>query len=88
MKIIINDVEMSLPKKEFSILLLLTSKPEKVFSREEIYRKIWGTDVIVGDRTMDVHIRKLRKKIVGLGIDDVIQSVYGVGCRYQAYIKP
>ena len=52
-----------LPKKEFELLLLLVSRPGKVFTREEIYHKIWGNDVIVGDRTIDVHIRKLRKKI-------------------------
>lgn len=53
----------SLPKKQFEILVLLSSKPEKFFSREEIYQKIWGDDIIVGDRTLDVHIRKLREKI-------------------------
>jgi len=58
-----NNKEIFLPKKEFQLLQLLVSKPEKVFSRDEIYRKIWGENIIVGDRTLDVHIRKLRKKI-------------------------
>jgi len=52
-----------LPKKQYQILLLLSSKPENYFSRDQIYMKIWGTDIIVGDRTLDVHIRKLREKI-------------------------
>ena len=51
-----------LPRKEFELLFLLGSKPEKVFTREEIMNKVWGTLVIVGDRTIDVHIRKLREK--------------------------
>ena len=63
-KVFIEDqVIKDVPKKQFQILQLLTSKPEKYFSREEIYTKIWGTDIIVGDRTLDVHIRKLREKI-------------------------
>ena len=53
----------NIPKKQFQILVLLCSKPERVFSRAEIYNKIWGLDIIVGDRTLDVHIRKLREKI-------------------------
>ena len=53
----------NIPKKQFQILILLSSKPERFFSREEIYNKIWGIDIIVGDRTLDVHIRKLREKI-------------------------
>jgi len=52
-----------LPKKEFQILLMLASNPEKVFLRDEIYNTVWGSDIIVGDRTLDVHIRKLRKNI-------------------------
>jgi len=53
----------TLPKKEFDLLLLLASKPERVFTREEIYLKIWGSNLIVGDRTLDVHVRKLRERI-------------------------
>ena len=55
--------EVALPRKEFALLDLLYSSPGKLFSREEIYAKIWGTEVVVGDRTIDVHIRKLRQKI-------------------------
>jgi len=67
-----------LPKKEFSLLLLLVSKPHKVFMREEIFSKVWGDDIIVGDRTIDVHIRKLREKIG----EDLIQTVKGVGYKF------
>ena len=69
-----------LPRKEFELLALIMSKPEKVFHRDEIMSKVWGTEVIVGDRTIDVHIRKLRKK---LG-DDHIHTIKGVGYKYQA----
>lgn len=72
--------EIVLPKKEFELLRLLASKPSKVFSREEIFSKIWGDNVIVGDRTIDVHIRKIREKI-GL---DVIRTVKGVGYKFEA----
>ena len=67
-----------LPRKEFELLRLLLSKPGKVFSREEIYRSIWGSDVIVGNRTIDVHIRKLREK---LG-DQYIRTVKGIGYKF------
>ncbi len=70
--------EIILPKKEFTLLLLLVSKPHKVFMREEIFSKVWGDDIIVGDRTIDVHIRKLREKIG----EDLIQTVKGVGYKY------
>jgi len=68
-----------LAKKEFELLSLLVSKPGKVFTREEIFNKIWGTDVIVGNRTIDVHIRKLREK---LG-NDYIKTIKGVGYKYE-----
>ena len=67
-----------MPKKEFELLLLLVSKPGKVFTREEIYNKIWGDDVIVGDRTIDVHIRKLREKLTS----DHIKTFKGIGYRF------
>lgn len=73
-----NEQKFYFPKKEFELLLLLTSVPERVFTREEIYSKVWGQHLIVGDRTIDVHIRKLREK---LG-DDYIQTVKGVGYRF------
>ncbi len=68
-----------LAKKEFELLLLLVSKPGKVFSREEIFNKVWGTDVIVGNRTIDVHIRKLREK---LG-DHYIKTIKGIGYKFE-----
>jgi two-component system, OmpR family, alkaline phosphatase synthesis response regulator PhoP len=71
--------EINLPKKEFSLLLLLTSKPSKVFTREEIFDKIWGADVFVGDRTIDVYIRKLREK---LG-PEKIKTIKGVGYKFE-----
>ena len=70
---------LQLPKKEFELLALLMSKPGKVFLREENYARVWGNDIIVGDRTIDVHIRKLREK---LG-DDRIGTVKGMGYRFE-----
>jgi two-component system alkaline phosphatase synthesis response regulator PhoP len=72
--------ELSLPKKEFELLLLLASKPDKVFSRDEIFANVWGHDVIVGDRTIDVHIRKIREK---LGIKS-IKTIKGVGYKFES----
>ena len=77
-KIYYKDSEISLPGKEFKIISLLASEPEKVFTRDEIYSNIWGDKVIVGDRTIDVYIRKLRKKIPAKHIE----TVKGVGYRY------
>ena len=71
--------EIVLPRKEFELLALLYSKPQKVFSREEIFSNVWGNDVIVGDRTIDVHVRKLREK---LG-DQHIVTIKGVGYKYE-----
>jgi len=68
-----------LPRKEFELIELLTSRPNKVFTREEIFEKVWGNDVIVGDRTIDVHIRRIRDK---LGIEN-IRTVKGVGYKYE-----
>lgn len=69
--------EVSLPKKEFELLALLMSQPENVFTREVILATVWGNDIVVGDRTIDVHIRKLREK---LG-DEFIKTVKGVGYK-------
>ncbi len=69
--------EMVLPRKEFELLFLLAGKPGKVFKREEILNKIWGKDVIVGDRTIDVHIRKLREKFG----NDIIKTAKGIGYK-------
>lgn len=74
----VNSREMVLPRKEFELLYLLASKPGKVFLREEIYSKIWGDDIIVGDRTIDVHIRKLREKI---GENHII-TIKGIGYKF------
>ncbi len=71
---------LQLPKKEFELLALLMGKPGKVFRREEIYTHVWGNDVFVGDRTIDVHIRKLREKIG----DDRIGTVKGMGYKFEA----
>ncbi len=71
--------EIVLPKKEFELLRLLASKPNKVFTREEIFSKVWGDNVIVGDRTIDVHIRKIREKI---GLEN-IRTVKGVGYKFE-----
>jgi two-component system alkaline phosphatase synthesis response regulator PhoP len=75
----LNGKEILLARKEFELLALLASKPGKVFLRHEILNQIWGTDVIVGDRTIDVHIRKIRQK---LGLD-CISTVKGVGYKFE-----
>jgi len=75
----VGDTDLSLPKKEFELLNLLASKPGKVFSREDILHKIWGEDVVVGDRTIDVHIRKLRQK---LG-EEKIKTLKGIGYKFE-----
>jgi two-component system alkaline phosphatase synthesis response regulator PhoP len=77
-KVINNGEEMVLPRKEFELLALLTSKPDKVFKREVILEKVWGNEVVVGGRTIDVHIRKLREKIG----DDHFKTVKGVGYKF------
>lgn len=74
----IGDQLWQLPRKEFELLHLLVSRPDKVFSREEIYRAVWGDEVVVGDRTIDVHIRKLREKIG----ESRIGTLKGVGYRF------
>jgi two-component system, OmpR family, alkaline phosphatase synthesis response regulator PhoP len=73
-----DNIEMVLPRKEFELLSLLVSKPGKVFTREEIYYSVWGDNVVVGDRTIDVHIRKLREKIG----NDHIKTLKGIGYKY------
>jgi two-component system alkaline phosphatase synthesis response regulator PhoP len=71
--------EIELAKKEFELLSLLAAKPGKVFTREEIFLKVWGTDVIVGNRTIDVHIRKLREKIG----ESYIKTIKGIGYKFE-----
>ena len=73
------DQEIALPKKEFRLFALLSSKPGKVFTREYILDQVWGDEVVVGDRTIDVHIRKLREKIG----DDYFKTVKGVGYKFE-----
>ena len=68
----------SLAKKEFELIQLLVSRPGKVFTRQEIFNKIWGMDVIVGDRTIDVHIRKIREKVG----EDYIKTIKGIGYKF------
>lgn len=68
-----------LPKKEFKLLRLLANTPNKVFTREEIFSKVWGDDVIVGDRTIDVHVRKIREKIG----EDYIKTIKGIGYKLE-----
>jgi two-component system alkaline phosphatase synthesis response regulator PhoP len=79
-KIVKDNIEIVLPRKEFELLYLLASKPGKVFKREEILDKVWGNDVIVGGRTIDVHIRKLREKIG----DEFFKTIKGVGYKFEA----
>jgi two-component system, OmpR family, alkaline phosphatase synthesis response regulator PhoP len=76
--ITVEGAEMVLPRKEFELLSLLASKPGKVFTREEIYSSVWGEQVIVGDRTIDVHIRKLREKIG----EKHIKTLKGIGYKF------
>src|SRR5688572_2039172 len=73
-----NKQQLVFPRKEFELLSLLISKPGKVFGRDEIMTRVWGDDIIVGDRTIDVHIRKIREK---LG-DDSIKTIKGVGYKF------
>ena len=74
----VNSKSINLPRKEFELLFLLASKPGKVFKRDKIMESVWGTDIIVGDRTIDVHIRKLREK---LG-ENLFRTIKGVGYQF------
>ncbi|MDG1849687.1 MAG: response regulator transcription factor [Flavobacteriales bacterium] len=80
-QVTLDDELLSLPRKEFEILYLLASKPGKVFNREEIFEKIWGEDVVVGGRTIDVHVRKLREKLGR----NYIKTVKGVGYKFKTH---
>jgi two-component system, OmpR family, alkaline phosphatase synthesis response regulator PhoP len=73
------DEEFSIPRKEFELLALFASRPNKVFTREEIFEEVWGNDVIVGDRTIDVHIRRIRER---LNLDN-IKTIKGVGYKFE-----
>ena len=74
----VNNKSINLPRKEFELLFLLATKPGKVFKRDKIMESVWGTDIIVGDRTIDVHIRKLREK---LG-ENLFRTIKGVGYQF------
>ena len=80
-KVTLKGIELSLPRKEFELIYLLASKHDRVCERQEIMDKIWGGDVIVGDRTIDVHIRKLREKIG----NKYFKTIKGIGYKF---IKP
>jgi len=75
------DKEIALPKKEFELLYLLMSQPDQVFRREEILETVWGKDIYIGDRTIDVHIRKIREKIG----DDYFKTIKGIGYKFVAF---
>jgi len=76
--VIKDGVQFDLPRKEFELLNLLWSKPDRVYTRDEIFQLVWGEDIVVGERTIDVHIRKLREKIG----EEHIQTIKGVGYKY------
>jgi two-component system, OmpR family, alkaline phosphatase synthesis response regulator PhoP len=78
-KIIKENIEIILPRKEFELFYLLASKPGKVFKRDEILDKVWGSEVVVGGRTIDVHIRKLREKIG----EEFFKTIKGVGYKFE-----
>jgi two-component system alkaline phosphatase synthesis response regulator PhoP len=77
-KVILKGEKMFFPRKEFELLRLLASKPDKVFKREKIMEAVWGNDVVVGDRTIDVHIRKLREKMGNA----YFKTIKGVGYKF------
>ena len=74
-----DNIEIILPRKEFELFYLLASKPGKVFKRDEILDKVWGNEVVVGGRTIDVHIRKLREKIG----EELFKTIKGVGYKFE-----
>ena len=78
-KIVKDNIEIILPRKEFELFYLLASKPGKVFKRDEILDRVWGNEVIVGGRTIDVHIRKLREKIG----EELFKTIKGVGYKFE-----
>ena len=77
-KVYISDNVLNLPRKEFELLYLLASKPDKVYKREKIMETVWGSEVVVGDRTIDVHIRKLREKVG----NKYFKTIKGVGYKF------
>ena len=77
-KVYMSDKVLNLPRKEFELLYLLANKPDKVYKREKIMETVWGSEVVVGDRTIDVHIRKLREKVG----DKYFKTIKGVGYKF------
>ena len=77
-KLFLNEKEIFLPRKEFELVYLLASNKDKVCKRDEIMEAIWGSDVVVGDRTIDVHVRKLREKIG----DNYLKTIKGIGYKF------
>lgn len=77
--IVVNGLEIDVPKKEFSLLILLSSRPSRLFTREEIFQHLWGSEIVVSDRTIDVYIRKLREKIG----DTKIKTIKGIGYKFE-----
>lgn len=77
--VVFREKEFSLARKEFELLQYLATRPDKVTSRDEIFENVWGQDVVVGDRTIDVHIRRIREK---LGLDS-IKTIKGVGYKFE-----
>lgn len=78
-QVIFKGNEIPFAKKEFRLLELLVSKPGKVFTREEILEKVWGSDIVIGDRTIDVHVRKLREKLSS----SLVKTVKGIGYKFE-----
>ena len=74
-----NKIDVDLPRKEFQLLYLLAGKPGRVFNRAEILNKVWGEDILVGERTIDVHIRKIREKLKGINI----KTIKGIGYKLE-----
>ena len=81
--VIRNGERIELPRKECALLALLASSPGKLFSREEIYSRIWGDSVVVGDRTIDVHVKRLREKLEGASEQWSLKTVWGVGYKFE-----
>ncbi len=86
-RVAINDSSIELGPTEFRLLHFFMTHPERVYSREQLLDNVWGTNVYVEDRTVDVHIRRLRKAISGAGHDDFVQTVRGAGYRFSTKLK-
>ena len=88
-RVLVGDAELALRPKEFGLLVTLAMEPGRVFSRQELLDEVWGTDVIVDDRTVDVHISWLRGKLQAAGVEgDAIRTIYGTGYRFVLPVSP